>query len=200
MCDSAPLNWGLFLIKFIERIYYNLDTVFTFTCPGYFVSCWKKCELLWNKYTTGDLYAYYTTVLSWGRTYLFPRHGSLVCWSQRGPVHPPSHSQEKPDWLVAWHVPCTQTFLWQGSQPGRIPTCSGTFLKSWSSLLIYRLRMQPWKLVPFCPGDWRKAAMLFFTGMPRKLIIANNQCNLWYNFLYNFLYFLNILKEIFFPN
>lgn len=126
---------------------------------------------------TGDLYAHYTTVVSWGRTYLFPRHGSLVCWSQSGPVHPPSHSQEKPDWLVAWHVPCTQTFLWQGSQPGRIPTCSGTFLKSWSSLLIYRLRMQPWKLVPFCPGDWRKAAMLFFTGMPRKLIKASNQCN-----------------------
>lgn len=158
--------------------YPNLDAVLTFTCPGYVSSC--KCELLWKKiHITVDFYEYkyYITAFCWERTYLFPRHGSLVCWSQSGPVHPPSHSQEKPDWLVAWHVPCTQTFLWQGSQPGRIPTCSGTFLKSWSSLLMYRLRMQPWKLVPFCPGDWRIAAMLFFTGMPRKLIIANDQCN-----------------------
>lgn len=151
---------------------------------------------IWNIYAY--ICAYYTSVLSWGRTYLFPRHGSLVCWSQRGPVHPPSHSQEKPDWLVAWHVPCTQTFLWQGSQPGRIPTCSGTFLKSWSSLLIYRLRMQPWKLVPFCPGDWRKAAMLFFTGMPRKLIIANNRCNTLTIFYTIFSIFKTLSKECFF--
>lgn len=99
-------------------------------------------------------------------TYLCPRQGSLDCWSHSGPVQPPSHSQVKPDWLVATQVPCTQTFLWQGSQPGTIPVCRLNILKSCSSLFMYKLRMQPWKLVPLCPGDWRSTATLFFIGIP----------------------------------
>lgn len=102
-----------------------------------------------------------------GSAYLFPRHGSLVLWSQRGPAQPSSHAQVEPDWLLGWHVPCAHTFLWQGSQPGRMPVCMGTMRKSCSSLLMYRFRMQPWKLVPFCPGAWRRAAAtLLFPGMP----------------------------------
>lgn len=70
------------------------------------------------------------------QTHLFPRQGSLVLWSQRGPVHPSWHSQVKPDWVLGWHVPWAHTFLWHGSQPGRMPVCMGTFRKSCSSLLM----------------------------------------------------------------
>lgn len=63
MCVSAPLNWGLFLIEFMERLYYNLDKVFTCTWPGYFVSCWKNVNIYEKIHIAEDLYTYYSTVL-----------------------------------------------------------------------------------------------------------------------------------------
>ena len=91
-------------------------------------------------------------------THLLPSQGLLTCWSQSWPVQPASHSQLKEDWPVGWQVPCPHWGRLQGWHPGSTPDCSRNCVRSWSSPLMYRLRMQPWKLVPLRPGPCRKAA------------------------------------------
>lgn len=86
-------------------------------------------------------------------THLLPRQGSLTCWSHSWPVQPGSHSQLNADWPVAWHCPCTQTLRWHGWHPGTTPPCSRNWERSCSWSLMYRLRIQPWKLEPFLPPE-----------------------------------------------
>lgn len=103
-------------------------------------------------------------------THLLPSQGLLTCWSHSVPVQPGWQVQVKPRCPVAWQSPWTQAPLWHGWQPGSTPWPSHCLVvlcavpelgapgpspapKSWSFPLMYRLRRQPWKLVPLRPPE-----------------------------------------------
>lgn len=67
---------------------------------------------------------------------------------------------------LGWQMPCKQKSFRQGSQPGTTPGFIRVLVKSCSSLLMYRFRMHPWKLVPLSICHRRKAAEFTSTGIP----------------------------------
>lgn len=127
-------------------------------------------ELRWIKTLTGKKYLTHRHTDSQKTTHLFPSHGLLTCWSHSVPVQPGWQVQVKPRCPVAWQSPWTQAPLWQGWQPGSTPWPSHCLVvlcavpglavpglspaaRSWSFPLMYRLRRQPWKLVPLRPPE-----------------------------------------------
>ncbi len=132
---------------------------------------WPLWLVLWCK-VTFKIYS----LLNWSMhrehtgTHLFFWQGLVAAassaWSQCGPPHPGWQRHKGPAAESGWHSPFTQRSSWQARQPGTTPGFICVRVKSCSSLLMYRFRIQPWKLEPLRDGHWFKDSDCAFSGIP----------------------------------